>query len=280
MAADFIDCFHRSLDFLFSISLISFQHHVQLRRKCSYWSTHWQWEDYLCGVCSTATSSANTWLQMCLCNSIAVSCWPGKCLERKLAWTVHPSVVTCAPCVHSAFVVYVFCYKINLISCFDNYLFPHYLHKFPVFPRFVAVFCFSCALSGCLVFRAWLRLSSFPSLGFGCLLFPRLALVVFFSLAWFRLSSFPSLGFGCLLFPRLASVVFFSLAWLWLSSFPALCYVILVFPRLAPVALFSRAWLGFLVFPRLVCLLVFPHLSPNELFFPRLAPVALFFPRV
>ena len=207
MVADGIDCFHRSLDFLFSISLISFQHHVQLRRKCSYWSTNWQWEDYLCGVCSTATSSANTWLQMCLRNSIAVPCWPGKSLERKLAWTVHPSVVTCAPCVHSAFVVYVFCYKINLISCFDNYLFPHYLLKFPVFPRFVAVFCFSCALSGCLVFRAWLRLSSFPSLGFGCLLSPRLALVVFFSLAWLRLSSFPSLGFGCLLFPRLALVV-------------------------------------------------------------------------
>ena len=222
MAADFIDCFHRSLDFLFSISLISFQHHVQLRRKCSYRSTHWQWEDYLCGVCSTATSSANTWLQMCLRNSIAVSCWPGKSFERKLAWTVHPSVVTCAPCVHSAFVVYVFCYKINLISCFDNYLFPHYLLKFPVFPRFVAVFCFSCALSGCLVFRAWLRLSSFPSLGFTCL----------------------------------------------------------VFPHFATSSWFSRAWLGFLIFPRLVCLLVFPRLSPNKLFFPRLAPVALFFPRV
>ena len=168
MVADFIDCFHRSLDFLFSISLISFQHHVQLRRKCSYRSTHWQWEDYLCGVCSTTTSSANTWLQMCLRNSIAVSCWPGKSFERKLAWTVHPSVVTCAPCVHSAFVVYVFCYKVNLISCFDNYLFPHYLHKFPVHTRFVAVFCFSCAFSTCLI----------SALGFGCLLFPRLALVV------------------------------------------------------------------------------------------------------
>ena len=251
MAADFIDCFHRSLDFLFSISLISFQHHVQLRRKCSYRSTHWQWEDYLCGVCSTATSSANTWLQMCLRNSIAVSCWPGKSFERKLAWTVHPSVVTCAPCVHSAFVVYVFCYKINLISCFDNYPFPHHLLKFPVFPRFVAVFCFSCALSGCLVFRAWLRLSSFHSLGFGCLLFPRLALAVFFSLAWLWLSSFPSLGFACLVFPHFAT-----------SSW------------------FSRAWLGFLIFPRLVCLLVFPRLSPNKLFFPRLAPVALFFPHV
>ena len=175
MVADGIDCFHRSLDVLFSISLISFQHHVQLRRKCSYWSTNWQWEDYLCGVCSTATSSANTWLQMCLRNSIAVPCWPGKSFERKLAWTVHPSVVTCAPCVHSAFVAYVFCYKVNLISCFDNYLFPHYLHKFLVFPRFVAVFCFSCALSGCLVFRAWLRLSSFPSLGFSCLVFPHFA---------------------------------------------------------------------------------------------------------
>ena len=131
-------------------------------------------------------------------------------------------MVTCAPCVHSAFVVYVFCYKINLISCFDNYLFPHYLLKFPVFPRFVAVFCFSCALSGCLVFRAWLRLSSFPSLGFACL----------------------------------------------------------VFPHFATSSWFSRAWLGFLIFPRLVCLLVFPRLSPNKLFFPRLAPVALFFPRV
>ena len=193
MVADGIDCFHRSLDFLFSISLISFQHHVQLRRKCSYRSTHWQWEDYLCGVCSTATSSANTWLQMCLRNSIAVPCWPGKSFERKLAWTVHLSVVTCAPCVHSAFFAYVFCYRVNLISCFENYPFPHYLHKFLVFPRFVTVFCFSCALSGCPVFRTWLRLSSFPSLGFGCLLFPRLASVVFFSHTWLRLSSFPAL---------------------------------------------------------------------------------------
>ena len=214
MAADFIDCFHRSLDFLFSIFLISFQHHVQLRRKCSYWSTHWQWEDYLCGVCSTATSSANTWLQMCLCNSIAVSCWPGKCLERKLAWTVHPSVVTCAPCVHSAFVVYVFCYKVNLISCFDNYLFPHYLHKFPVFPRFVAVFCFSCALSGCLVFHAWLRLSSFPSLGFGCLVFPHFATSSWFSRAWLRLRCFPALGSGFLFSRACLRMGCFFRAWL------------------------------------------------------------------
>ena len=270
MVADGIDCFHRSLDFLFSISLISFQHHVQLRRKCSYRSTHWQWEDYLCGVCSTATSSANTWLQMCLRNSIAVSCWPGKSFERKLAWTVHPSVVTCAPCVHSAFVAYVFCYKVNLISCFDNYLFPTICTNFLFFRVLLRYF----------VFLALWAVVLFSALGFGCLLFSRLGLVVFFSLAWLWLSSFPSLGFGCLLFPRLASVVFFSLAWLRLSSFPALCYVILVFPRLAPVALFSCAWLGFLVFPRLVCLLVFPRLSPNELFFPRLAPVALFFPRV
>ena len=172
MDADGIDCFHRSLDFLFSISLISFQHHVQLRRKCSYRSTHWQWEDYLCGVCSTATSSANTWLQMCLRNSIAVSCWPGKSFERKLAWTVHPSVVTCAPCVHSAFVAYVFCYKVNLISCFDNYLFPHYLHKFPVFPRFVAVFCFpALGLSTCFptLVSEW---AFFPALGSGRAFFP------------------------------------------------------------------------------------------------------------
>ena len=236
MDADGIDCFHRSLDFLFSISLISFQHHVQLRRKCSYRSTHWQWEDYLCGVCSTATSPANTWLQMCLRNSIAVSCWPGKSLERKLAWTVPPSVATCAPCVHSAFVAYVFCYKVNLISCFENYPFPHYLHKFLVFPRFVTVFCFSCALSGCPVFRTWLRLSSFPTLGFGCLVFPRFARSFWFSRAWLQ--------------------------------------------RLAPVAMFSCVWLGFLVFPRLVCLLVFPRLSPNGLFFPRSAPVARFISRV
>ena len=109
-------------------------------------------------------------------------------------------------------------------------------------------------------------------------LFTRVLLRCFVFLALWAVVLFSALGFGCLLFPRLALVVFFSLAWLWLSSFPALCYVILVFPRLAPVALFSCAWLGFLVFPRLVCLLVFPHLSPNELFFPRLAPVALSFP--
>ena len=230
MGADGIDCFHRSLDFLFSISLISFQHHVQLRRKCSYRSTHWQWEDYLCGVCSAATSSANTWLQMCLRNSIAVPCWPGMSIEKKLARTVHSSVVTCAPCVHSAFVAYVFCYKVNLISCF---------WKLPFSPLSAQISCFPAFCCGILFFLRFQRLSCFP---------------------------------------RLASVVFFSLAWLWLSSFPALCYVILVFPRLAPVALFSYAWLGFLVFPRLVCLLVFPRLSPNGLFFPRLAPVALFFP--
>ena len=229
MGADGIDCFHRSLDFLFSISLISFQHHVQLRRKCSYRSTHWQWEDYLCGVCSAATSSANTWLQMCLRNSIAVPCWPGKSFERKLAWTVHPSVVTCAPCVHSAFVAYVFCYKVNLISCFDNYLFPHYLHKFPVFPRFVAVFCFSCALSGCLVFRAWLRLSSFPSLGFGCLVFPHFATSSWFSRAWLRLRCFPTLGSG-FLFSRAWSVFLFSHACL-------------------RMGFFSRAWLRSRFFP-------------------------------
>ena len=214
MAADFIDCFHRSLDFLFSISLISFQHHVQLRRKCSYRSTHWQWEDYLCGVCSTATSSANTWLQMCLRNSIAVPCWPGKSFERKLAWTVHPSVVRCAPCVHSAFVVYVFCYEVNLISCFDNYLFS---------PLSAQISCFPAFCCGILFFLRFERLSCFP----------RLASVVFFSLAWLWLSSFPSLGFGCLLFPRLALVVFFSLAWLRLSSFPSLGFGCLVFPHFA-----------------------------------------------
>ena len=100
-------------------------------------------------------------------------------------------------------------------------------------------------------------------------LFTRALLRYFVFLALWAVVLFSALGFGCLLFPRLASVVFFSLAWLWLSSFPALCYVILVFPRLAPVALFSCAWLGFLVFPRS---------SPNGLFFPRLAPVALFPP--
>ena len=100
-------------------------------------------------------------------------------------------------------------------------------------------------------------------------LFTRVLLRYFVFLALWAVVLFSALGFGCLLFPRLASVVFFSLAWLWLSSFPALCYVILVFPRLAPVALFSCAWLGFLVFPRL---------SPNGLFFPLLAPVALFSP--
>ena len=167
--------------------------------------------------------------------------------------------------MYLAFVVYVFCYKINLISCFDNYLFPHYLLKFPVFPRFVAVFCFCCALSGCLVFRAWLRLSSFPSLGFGCLLSPRLALVVFFSLAWLRLSSFPSLGFGCLPFPRLALVVFLSLAWLRLSSFPSLGFGCLPFPRLASVVFFSLAWLWLSSFPSLCfgCL-VFPHFATSS----------------
>ena len=238
MVADGIDCFHRSLDFLFSISLISFQHHVQLRRKCSYRSTHWQWEDYLCGVCSTATSSANTWLQMCLRNSIAVPCWPGKSLERKLAWTVHPSVVTCAPCVHSAFVAYVFCYKVNLISCFENYPFPHYLHKFLVFPRFVTVFCFSCALSGCPVFRTWLRLSSFPTLGFGCLVFPRFARLSWFSRAWLQ---------------RLAPVALFSYAWLGF----------LFFSRAWSVCLFSRACLrmGCFSCARLRLRVLFPAFS-------------------
>ena len=211
MGADGIDYLHRSLDLFFSISLISFQHHVQLRRKCSYRSTHWQWEDYLCGVCSTTTSSANTWLQMCLRNSTAVPCWPGMSIEKKLARTM----------LLLEFVAYVLCYKVNLISCF------------------------------------WKLLFSPPSAQISCL--PALCCGILFFLHFERLSYFP----------RLASVVFFSLAWLWLSSFHALCYVILVFPRLAPVALFSCAWLGFLVFPRL---------SPNGLFFPRLAPVVLFFP--
>ena len=99
-------------------------------------------------------------------------------------------------------------------------------------------------------------------------LFPTNCTNFLFTRALLRYFVFLAL-WALVLFPRLASVVFFSLAWLWLSSFPALCYVILVFPRLAPVALFSCAWLGFLVFPRL---------SPNGLFFPRLAPVALFSP--
>ena len=99
-------------------------------------------------------------------------------------------------------------------------------------------------------------------------LFPTICTNFLFTRALLRYFVFLAL-WALVLFPRLASVVFFSLAWLWLSSFPALCYVILVFPRLAPVALFSCAWLGFLVFLRL---------SPNGLFFPRLAPVALFFP--
>ena len=118
-------------------------------------------------------------------------------------------------------VAYVLCYKVNLISCF---------WKLPFSPPSAQMSCL-------------------PALCCGILFFLRFELLSYF--------------------PRLASVVFFSLAWLWLSSFPALCYVILVFPRLALVALFSYAWLGFLVFPRL---------SPNGLFFPRLAPVALFFP--
>ena len=195
MAADFMDCFHRSLDFLFSISLISFQHHVQLRRKCSYRSTHWQWEDYLCGVCSSATSSANTWLQMCLRNSIAVPCWPGMSIEKKLARTVHSSVVTCAPCCSWSLLLMFSVIKYIWFHVFENYPFPHHLLKFPVYPRFVAVFCFSCALSGCLVFRAWLRLSSFPSLGFSCLVSPHFATSSWFSRAWLRLRCFPALGF-------------------------------------------------------------------------------------
>ena len=99
-------------------------------------------------------------------------------------------------------------------------------------------------------------------------LFPTICTNFLFTRALLRYFVFLAL-WALVLFPRLASVVFFSLAWLWLSSFPALCYVILVFPRLAPVALFSCAWLGFLVFP---------HLSPNELFFPALGSGRAFFP--
>ena len=118
---------------------------------------------------------------MCLRNSTAVPCWPGMSIEKKLARTVHSSVVTCAPCCSWSLLLMFSVIKYIWFHFFENYPFPHHLHKFPVYPRFVAVFCFSCALSGCLIFRAWLRLSSFPSLGFGCLLFPRLAPVVFFS---------------------------------------------------------------------------------------------------
>ena len=91
----------------------------------------------------------------------------------------------------------------KLISYFDNHLFPHYLHKFPVFPRFVAVFLF---------FLRFERLSYFP----------RLASVVFFSLAWLWLSSFPALCYVVLVFPALGSgcVVFLRLARV--SCFPAL----------------------------------------------------------
>lgn len=129
--------------------------------------------------------------------------------------------------------------------------------------EFVAyVLCYKVNLISCF----WKLLFSPPSAQISCL--PALFCGILFFLHFERLSYFP----------RLASVVFFSLAWLWLSSFPALCYVILVFPRLAPVALFSRAWLGFLVFPRLVCLLVFPRLSPNGLFFPALGSGRAFFP--
>ena len=118
------------------------------------------------------------------------------------------------------FVAYVLCYKVNLISCF---------WKLPFSPPSAQISCSPALCCGILFFLRFEHLSYFR--------------------AWLRLSSFPSLGFGCLVFPHFATP-----SW------------------------FSRAWLGFLIFPRLVCLLVFPRLSPNGLFFPRLAPVALFFP--
>lgn len=151
---------------------------------------------------------------MCLRNSTAVPCWPGMSIEKKLARTVHSSVVTCAPCCSWSLLLMFSVIKYIWFHFFENYPFPHHLHKFPVYPRFVAVFCFSCALSGCLIFRAWLRLSSFPSLGFGCLVFPHFATSSWFSRAWLRLRCFPALGSGFLFSRAFLRMGCFFRAWL------------------------------------------------------------------
>ena len=90
-------------------------------------------------------------------------------------------------------------------TIYPNFLFTRSLLRF---------FCFSCALSGCLIFRAWLRLSSFPSLGFGCLVFPHFATSSWFSRAWLRLRCFPALGSGFMFSRACLRMGCFFRAWL------------------------------------------------------------------
>lgn len=82
--------------------------------------------------------------------------------------------------------------------------------------------------------------------------------VVFFSLAWLRLSSFPSLGFGCLVFPHFATSSWFSRAWLRLRCFPALGSGFLFSRACLRMGCFFRAWLWSRFFsPRVVVSVVF-----------------------
>ena len=106
--------------------------------------------------------------------------------------------------------------------------------------------CTMCALGVCcLCFLLWSKFNfmfwwlPFSPLSAQISCFTAFCCGILFFLRFERLSCFP----------RLASVVFFSLAWLWLSSFPALCYVILVFPRLARVSCFPALGSGRAFFP-------------------------------
>ena len=106
-------------------------------------------------------------------------------------------------------VAYVLCYKVNLISCF---------WKLPFSPPSAQISCSPALCCGILFFlrferlsyfRAWLRLSSFPSLGFGCLVFPHFATSSWFSRVVFlrlaRVSCFPTLVSEWAFFPALGS---------------------------------------------------------------------------
>lgn len=93
-------------------------------------------------------------------------------------------------------------------------LFPTICSNFLFTRSLLRFFCFSCALSGFLIFRAWLRLSSFPSLGFSCLVFPHFATSSWFSRAWLRLRCFPALGSGFLFSRACLRMGCFFRAWL------------------------------------------------------------------